>query len=155
MCLYKNFKSSRKEPNHFLTNNFLRTFHKQLDNKMCSKHKNFYRVGTTCNKLLVTPLIYCIILQLLSTTTNAVSSSATANHLMSSGSIVGDSSSSSSRDSSSGGGSNVGIANANNGLQCQRITVPACQGLGYNMTAMPNLAGHSNQLEAELRVGNQ
>jgi len=41
---------------------------------------------------------------------------------------------------------------AANGLQCQRITVPACQGLGYNMTAMPNLAGHTNQLEAELRV---
>uniref|UniRef100_A0A1B0ANH3 FZ domain-containing protein n=1 Tax=Glossina palpalis gambiensis TaxID=67801 RepID=A0A1B0ANH3_9MUSC len=39
-----------------------------------------------------------------------------------------------------------------NGLQCQRITVSACQGLGYNMTAMPNLAGHTNQLEAELRV---
>ncbi|XP_037938162.1 frizzled-3 [Teleopsis dalmanni] len=39
-----------------------------------------------------------------------------------------------------------------NGLQCQRITVTACQGLGYNMTAMPNLAGHTNQLEAELRI---
>lgn len=40
-----------------------------------------------------------------------------------------------------------------NGLQCQPITVTACQGLGYNMTALPNLAGHNNQLEAELRVG--
>ena len=40
-----------------------------------------------------------------------------------------------------------------NGLQCQLITVTACQGLGYNMTALPNLAGHTNQLEAELRVG--
>uniref|UniRef100_A0A240SWC9 Frizzled-3 n=1 Tax=Glossina brevipalpis TaxID=37001 RepID=A0A240SWC9_9MUSC len=39
-----------------------------------------------------------------------------------------------------------------NGLQCQRISVSACQGLGYNMTAMPNLAGHTNQLEAELRI---
>lgn len=38
------------------------------------------------------------------------------------------------------------------GLQCQRISVPACQGLGYNMTAMPNLAGHTNQLDAEIRV---
>ncbi|XP_067638026.1 frizzled-3 [Eurosta solidaginis] len=49
----------------------------------------------------------------------------------------------------------VGSSNApnnNNGLQCQRITVPACQGLGYNMTAMPNSAGHTNQLEAELRT---
>ncbi|KAM7348807.1 frizzled 3 [Cochliomyia hominivorax] len=39
-----------------------------------------------------------------------------------------------------------------NGLQCQLITVTACQGLGYNMTALPNLAGHTNQLEAELRI---
>lgn len=38
------------------------------------------------------------------------------------------------------------------GLQCQRIAVSACQGLGYNMTALPNLAGHTNQLEAELQV---
>lgn len=44
-------------------------------------------------------------------------------------------------------------AQTSNGLQCQRITVTACQGLGYNMTALPNLAGHTNQLEAELRVG--
>lgn len=39
-----------------------------------------------------------------------------------------------------------------NGLQCQRIAVSACHGVGYNMTAFPNLAGHTNQLEAELRV---
>lgn len=39
-----------------------------------------------------------------------------------------------------------------NGLQCQPIAVSACQGLGYNMTALPNLAGHTNQLEAELQV---
>uniref|UniRef100_A0A1I8PMV6 Frizzled-3 n=1 Tax=Stomoxys calcitrans TaxID=35570 RepID=A0A1I8PMV6_STOCA len=39
-----------------------------------------------------------------------------------------------------------------NGLQCQRITVSACHGVGYNMTAFPNLAGHTNQLEAELRI---
>lgn len=38
------------------------------------------------------------------------------------------------------------------GLQCERISVPACQGLGYNMTAMPNLAGHTNQLDAEIRI---
>ncbi|SPP78437.1 frizzled-3 [Drosophila guanche] len=38
------------------------------------------------------------------------------------------------------------------GLQCQRIAVSACQGLGYNMTALPNLAGHTNQLEAELQI---
>lgn len=41
---------------------------------------------------------------------------------------------------------------SSNGLQCQRIAVSACQGLGYNMTALPNLAGHTNQLEAELQV---
>lgn len=35
------------------------------------------------------------------------------------------------------------------GLQCQRISTPLCQGLGYNMTALPNLAGHATQEEAE------
>lgn len=38
------------------------------------------------------------------------------------------------------------------GIQCERITVPACQGLGYNMTAMPNLAGHTSQIDAENMV---
>lgn len=38
------------------------------------------------------------------------------------------------------------------GIQCERITVPACQGLGYNMTAMPNLAGHTSQSDAENMV---
>lgn len=50
----------------------------------------------------------------------------------------------------SGVGSSSGVAAY--GLQCQRIAVSACQGLGYNMTALPNLAGHTNQLEAELQV---
>lgn len=45
------------------------------------------------------------------------------------------------------------LTQTSNGLRCQVITVTACQGLGYNMTALPNLAGHTNQLEAELRVG--
>lgn len=49
-----------------------------------------------------------------------------------------------------GVGSSSGVAAY--GLQCQRIAVSACQGLGYNMTALPNLAGHTNQLEAELQV---
>ncbi|XP_020806210.1 frizzled-3 [Drosophila serrata] len=54
-------------------------------------------------------------------------------------------------------GSNLGLnghqaAGGSNGLQCQRISVSACQGLGYNMTALPNLAGHTNQLEAELQI---
>lgn len=39
------------------------------------------------------------------------------------------------------------------GIQCERITLSACQGLGYNMTAMPNLAGHLSQTDAELAVG--
>lgn len=38
------------------------------------------------------------------------------------------------------------------GIQCERITAPACQGLGYNMTAMPNLAGHTSQADAENMV---
>ncbi len=38
------------------------------------------------------------------------------------------------------------------GIQCERINVPACQGLGYNMTAMPNLAGHTSQTDAENMV---
>uniref|UniRef100_A0A034V4L7 Frizzled-3 n=1 Tax=Bactrocera dorsalis TaxID=27457 RepID=A0A034V4L7_BACDO len=83
-------------------------------------------------------VIYCIILQLVASAHAANTGSATNQH-MSNGVISGSSSSG-------------GIANGNNGLQCQRITVPACQGLGYNMTAMPNLAGHTNQLEAELRM---
>uniref|UniRef100_A0A0A1X1F4 Frizzled-3 n=1 Tax=Zeugodacus cucurbitae TaxID=28588 RepID=A0A0A1X1F4_ZEUCU len=83
-------------------------------------------------------VIYCIILQLVAAAHAANTGSATNQHMSSSGVVSGSSSS--------------GIANGNNGLQCQRITVPACQGLGYNMTAMPNLAGHTNQLEAELRM---
>lgn len=39
--------------------------------------------------------------------------------------------------------------------QCERITAAACQGLGYNMTSMPNLAGHKTQMEAELRVSRE
>lgn len=39
------------------------------------------------------------------------------------------------------------------GLQCERITVPACQGLGYNMTALPNGHGHADQAAADVAVG--
>lgn len=38
------------------------------------------------------------------------------------------------------------------GIQCERISVPACQGLGYNMTTMPNLVGHNSQADAEMVV---
>lgn len=41
---------------------------------------------------------------------------------------------------------------SSNGLQCERILAPTCQGLGYNMTALPNLAGHTNQKDAENMV---
>ncbi|XP_075158977.1 frizzled 3 [Haematobia irritans] len=56
--------------------------------------------------------------------------------------------------SSSAGHHQMGLASQQtiNGLQCQRITISACHGVGYNMTAFPNLAGHTNQLEAELRI---
>jgi len=54
--------------------------------------------------------------------------------------------------SASSPGHNGPVAAGPNGLQCQPIAVSACQGLGYNMTALPNLAGHTNQLEAELQV---
>lgn len=37
-------------------------------------------------------------------------------------------------------------------IQCERIIAPSCQGLGYNMTAMPNLPGHNNQIDANLMV---
>ncbi|XP_055710869.1 frizzled-3 [Phlebotomus papatasi] len=37
-------------------------------------------------------------------------------------------------------------------LQCERIAIPVCQGLGYNLTAMPNLAGHTTQHEAEIMM---
>lgn len=36
--------------------------------------------------------------------------------------------------------------------QCEWIPVTVCQGLGYNMTAMPNLIGHRSLLDAEIMV---
>ena len=36
--------------------------------------------------------------------------------------------------------------------QCEWIPVSVCQGLGYNMTAMPNLIGHKSLLDAEIMV---
>ncbi|KMZ07557.1 frizzled-3 [Drosophila simulans] len=54
--------------------------------------------------------------------------------------------------SSAGQNGPVAAGAGPNGLQCQPIAVSACQGLGYNMTALPNLAGHTNQLEAELQI---
>ncbi len=40
-----------------------------------------------------------------------------------------------------------------NGLnKCKRITTSTCQGLGYNLTMIPNLAGHNDINDANLMV---
>lgn len=36
--------------------------------------------------------------------------------------------------------------------QCEKITIPMCQDLGYNLTVMPNLMENGNQKEAERGV---
>lgn len=36
--------------------------------------------------------------------------------------------------------------------KCERLTVTACRGLRYNLTAMPNFMGHTDQLQAERGV---
>nr|BAV17686.1 frizzled9/10 [Patiria pectinifera] len=36
--------------------------------------------------------------------------------------------------------------------QCQRITIPMCVDIGYNMTRMPNFFGHDAQVEAAPRI---
>ncbi|XP_013781532.1 frizzled-9-like [Limulus polyphemus] len=36
--------------------------------------------------------------------------------------------------------------------KCERITIPLCQDLPYNMTRMPNLMGHTNQADAAIEV---
>lgn len=36
--------------------------------------------------------------------------------------------------------------------RCERITIPLCTDMKYNMTRMPNLVGHMNQKEAALQV---
>ncbi|XP_076357779.1 frizzled-10-B-like [Tachypleus tridentatus] len=36
--------------------------------------------------------------------------------------------------------------------KCERITIPMCQNMPYNMTRMPNFMGHSDQAEAAIRV---
>ncbi|XP_078700061.1 frizzled-9-like [Branchiostoma floridae x Branchiostoma belcheri] len=35
---------------------------------------------------------------------------------------------------------------------CERITIPMCIGIGYNMTRMPNRLGHIDQTEAAIKV---
>ena len=36
--------------------------------------------------------------------------------------------------------------------RCERITIPLCTGMKYNMTRMPNLVGITNQKDAALQV---
>ncbi|KAK3548358.1 hypothetical protein QTP70_011289 [Hemibagrus guttatus] len=36
--------------------------------------------------------------------------------------------------------------------KCEPIVIPMCQGIGYNMTRMPNLMDHDNQKEAEIKL---
>ncbi|XP_063994086.1 frizzled-4-like isoform X1 [Diachasmimorpha longicaudata] len=43
----------------------------------------------------------------------------------------------------------VGHAGHAGGAKCERLTVSLCRGLRYNLTAMPNFMGHTDQLQAE------
>ncbi|XP_043927901.1 frizzled-9-like [Protopterus annectens] len=36
--------------------------------------------------------------------------------------------------------------------KCEPIEIPMCQGIGYNMTRMPNYMGHENQKEAAIKL---
>lgn len=36
--------------------------------------------------------------------------------------------------------------------KCERITIHMCQDIGYNLTVMPNLMGHEDQLQADRGV---
>ena len=38
--------------------------------------------------------------------------------------------------------------------RCEKITIPLCTGMKYNMTRMPNLVGIANQRDAALQVNN-
>eukprot|EP00057_Strongylocentrotus_purpuratus_P009924 XP_011664398.1 PREDICTED: frizzled-9-like [Strongylocentrotus purpuratus] len=42
----------------------------------------------------------------------------------------------------------LGVRHGNTQGHCERITIDFCQGIGYNMTKMPNLFGHVTQSEA-------
>ncbi|XP_067002944.2 frizzled-10 [Anabrus simplex] len=41
------------------------------------------------------------------------------------------------------------LAGATWGQKCERITVPVCHDIGYNLTSMPNLMGHEDQIQAD------
>ncbi|KAM9476097.1 frizzled-10 [Clarias gariepinus] len=36
--------------------------------------------------------------------------------------------------------------------RCQEISIPLCKDIGYNLTVMPNLMGHENQIEASIKL---
>lgn len=36
--------------------------------------------------------------------------------------------------------------------KCERIKIPVCQELGYDLTVMPNFVGHEDQIQAERGV---
>ncbi|KAG8012192.1 Piwi-like protein 1 [Nibea albiflora] len=36
--------------------------------------------------------------------------------------------------------------------RCQQINIPQCKDIGYNMTRMPNLMGHNDQIEAAIKL---
>lgn len=44
------------------------------------------------------------------------------------------------------------VNDLNGKTKCERITMSYCQGLGYNLTMMPNLAGHADIKDANLMV---
>jgi len=44
------------------------------------------------------------------------------------------------------------VAQLVNGGRCEKITIPLCTGMKYNMTRMPNLVGIANQNDAALQV---
>lgn len=49
-------------------------------------------------------------------------------------------------------GSSSTIDTTNSNSRCQEINIPMCKGIGYNMTAMPNIFHHDSQEEAGLEV---
>lgn len=44
------------------------------------------------------------------------------------------------------------VALAEGSKKCEPITIPLCQGIGYNQTSYPNSYGHEKQEEAGLEV---
>ncbi|KAK7872963.1 hypothetical protein R5R35_004271 [Gryllus longicercus] len=43
----------------------------------------------------------------------------------------------------------VTVGGGGGGARCERITVSMCHDVGYNLTAMPNMLGHEDQLQAD------